>query len=556
MKMNKSFKYWQWRTIITTMLGYALFYFVRKNFSFAMPGLAAEYAISNTSFGIILAIVGLVYGLSRFANGLLADRMNARYHMSLGLLLCAAASLAFGFAPALLGIEIGVAPHSLVVAFGVLLVLNNIFQGSGFPPCARLLSHWIPPQELATKMSIWNTSHSIGAGLLAILCGFIMGHMGSDLSSNAEDVERMTRNYITTNFKDDVKKSDIRIAKVNSVSVSEANDATVAQVVYTYKPNYEDGRRVSEAYIFTHEDYTDVKSLIAENAEITTEEIASDTGLPAPQAKALQSIVSLSSNAGAWRWCFWLPGIIALIGALGIFVFLRDTPKSVGLPELENKTSALADDTNPEEYRRFVRKKVYGNKLIWILAFANFFVYVVRFSVLDWGPKFLTEARDMSYAYAGWTVAIFEIFGIIGMLVAGWATDKWFGGRAHRTCVFCMLGTALFMTIFYLLPGDVHPLVLICVLAMAGFFIYGPQALIGIAAANQATKKAAATANGLTGIFGYLSVFVSGLGVGVLVDHFGWNYVFVGMIAMAVVGMGVFLLMWGAKRDGYDEQTA
>lgn len=554
--MNKSFKYWQWRTIITTMLGYALFYFVRKNFSFAMPGLAAEYAISNTSFGIILAIVGLVYGLSRFANGLLADRMNARYHMSLGLLLCAAASLAFGFAPALLGIEIGVAPHSLVVAFGVLLVLNNIFQGSGFPPCARLLSHWIPPQELATKMSIWNTSHSIGAGLLAILCGFIMGHMGSDLSSNAEDVERMTRNYITTNFKDDVKKSDIRIAKVNSVSVSEANDATVAQVVYTYKPNYEDGRRVSEAYIFTHEDYTDVKSLIAENAEISTEEIASDTGLPAPQAKALQSIVSLSSNAGAWRWCFWLPGIIALMGALGIFLFLRDTPKSVGLPELENKTSALADDTNPEEYRRFVRKKVYGNKLIWILAFANFFVYVVRFSVLDWGPKFLTEARDMSYAYAGWTVAIFEIFGIIGMLAAGWATDKWFGGRAHRTCVFCMLGTALFMTIFYLLPGDVHPLVLICVLAMAGFFIYGPQALIGIAAANQATKKAAATANGLTGIFGYLSVFVSGLGVGVLVDHFGWNYVFVGMIAMAVVGMGVFLLMWGAKRDGYDEQTA
>ena len=554
--MNKSFKYWQWRTIITTMLGYALFYFVRKNFSFAMPGLAAEYAISNTSFGIILAIVGLVYGLSRFANGLLADRMNARYHMSLGLLLCAAASLAFGFAPALLGIEIGVAPHSLVVAFGVLLVLNNIFQGSGFPPCARLLSHWIPPQELATKLSIWNTSHSIGAGLLAILCGFIMGHMGSDLSSNAEDVERMTRNYITTNFKDDVKKSDIRIAKVNSVSVSESNDATVAQVVYTYKPNYEDGRRVSEAYIFTHEDYTDVKSLIAENAEISTEEIASDTGLPAPQAKALQSIVSLSSNAGAWRWCFWLPGIIALMGALGIFVFLRDTPKSVGLPELENKTSALADDTNPEEYRRFVRKKVYGNKLIWILAFANFFVYVVRFSVLDWGPKFLTEARDMSYAYAGWTVAIFEIFGIIGMLASGWATDKWFGGRAHRTCVFCMLGTALFMTIFYLLPGDVHPLVLICVLAMAGFFIYGPQALIGIAAANQATKKAAATANGLTGIFGYLSVFVSGLGVGVLVDHFGWNYVFVGMIAMAVVGMGVFLLMWGAKRDGYDEQTA
>ena len=182
----KSFKYWQYRTIAATMIGYALFYFVRKNFSFAIPGLAAEYGISNTSFGIIMTIVGLIYGLSRFMNGLLADRMNGRWHMSIGLLLCVAASFAFGFSPAILGVELGVAPHSLVVLFGVLLVLNNIFQGSGFPPCARLLTHWIPPHELATKMSVWNTSHSIGASVLAILCGYVMGTMGSDLTGNAE----------------------------------------------------------------------------------------------------------------------------------------------------------------------------------------------------------------------------------------------------------------------------------------------------------------------------------------------------------------------------------
>ncbi|MGN0007100.1 MAG: MFS transporter [Alistipes sp.] len=548
------FKYWQWRTIITTMIGYALFYFVRKNFSFAMPGLAAEYGISNTSFGLILAIVGLVYGFSRFGNGLIADRMNARFHMSFGLLLCTLASFAFGFAPRILGIEIGVAPHILVVAFAVLLVLNNIFQGSGFPPCARLLSHWVPPHELATKMSIWNTSHSIGAGLLAILCGFIMGNMGADLSSNSESVEKMTHNYLSANFKDDVKKSDIRISKVTGITLAEEGDKMIAYVDYLYKPNYEGGRAEQVSFAFDHDKYMAVKGLVEQNKDIATAAIAAETQMPEVQAKAIRNIVSLTTNAGAWQWCFWLPAIIALIGAIGLFVFLRDTPKSVGLPELEGtKTSIGDDEVDPAEYKRFVRKKVYCNPLIWILAFANFFVYVVRFSILDWGPKFLTEARDMSYSYAGWTVAIFEIFGIIGMLFAGWITDKAFAGRAHRTCVFCMLGTAVFMTAFYLLPNDVHPLVLICVLAMAGFCIYGPQALIGIAAANQATKKAAATANGLTGIFGYLSVFVSGLGLGVLVDHFGWNYVFVGMIAVAVVGMAVFMLMWGAKSNGYEE---
>ena len=553
---KKLFNYWQTRTIVVTMIGYALFYFVRKNFSFAMPGLAAEYGISNTSFGIILAVVGLVYGLSRFVNGLIADRMNARYHMSLGLLLCALASFAFGFAPSILGIDIGVAPHTLIILFGVLLVLNNIFQGSGFPPCARLLSHWIPPQELATKMSIWNTSHSIGAGLLAILCGFIMGHMGSDVSGDEQKQSDMTDNYVTCNLKDDIKKSDIHIAKVDGIDVEKQGDDVIALVEYTYKENWQQGETVSQRLVFGHDDYTAAKNLIEADPKATPETLARELDMPAAQAKALASIVALSTNAGAWQWCFFLPALIALLGALGIFAFLRDTPKSVGLPELENTKTSIENDDDPAAYKRFVREKVYRNRLIWILAIANFFVYIVRFSVLDWGPKFLTEARDMSYSYAGWTVAIFEIFGIIGMLVAGWATDRFFKGRAHRTCVFCMLGTAVFMTVFYLLPNDVHPLVLICVLAMAGFCIYGPQALIGIAAANQATKKAAATANGLTGIFGYLSVFVSGLGVGMLVDAFGWNYVFLGMIAIAVIGMLVFTLMWSARANGYDEQQA
>lgn len=555
---QKRFKVWQWRTIIVTMLGYAFFYFVRKNFSFAMPGLAAEYGISNTSFGAILAVVGLIYGFSRFLNGIIADRVNARYHMSLGLMLCALASLAFGFVPHLLGIEIGVAPHILVVVFAILLVLNNIFQGSGFPPCARLLSHWIPPHELATKMSIWNTSHSIGASLLAILCGFIMGTMGTNVSNDSEAVEKITYNYVSKNFKDDVKKSSHHIAKVDGIDIVKSEEGYLVYADYTYRPNYEEGKQVRTEYNFSHDNYLAVQQAMERNNEIEAAELAAECNLPEPQAKALQSIVARSEHTGAWQWCFWLPGAIALIGALGIFLFLRDTPKSVGLPELEMAKTAIDDDshTDAAARRAYVSKMVYRNPIIWVLAIANFFVYVVRFSVLDWGPKFLIEARDLSYATAGGAVAIFEIFGIIGMLVAGWVTDRFFEGKAHRTCLWCMVGTALFMTIFYLLPNDIEPMILICVLAMAGFFIYGPQALIGIAAANQATKKAAATANGLVGIFGYLSVFVSGLGVGILVDYFGWNYVFIGMIAMAIVGAIVFLSIWKARRDGYEKANA
>ena len=553
------FKVWQWRTIIVTMLGYAFFYFVRKNFSFAMPGLAAEYGISNTSFGIVMTIVGLVYGFSRYFNGILADRMNARYHMSIGLALCALASLAFGFMPALLGIEIGKAPHILIVAFAILLVLNNIFQGSGFPPCARLLSHWIPPQELATKQSIWNTSHSIGASILAILCGFIMGNMGSDVSSSRQDVDKITYNYVTTLFKDDVKKSDGEINKVVKVCTPRAVESGYeVDVRYTLKANPTD--TLLKTYAFSQENFLAVKAVVdkaaEEKKEIGSSEIAKQCNIDKAQAKATLAIVTRTEHTGAWMWSFWIPGLIALVGAVGLFALLRDTPKSVGLPELEMTKTALDNEKDDAAARRaYVQKMVYKNPIIWVLAFANFFVYVVRFSVLDWGPKFLTEACNMSFEKAAAAVFAFEIMAILGTIVAGWVTDKFFAGRAHRTCLWCMVGAGVAMAgfyMFYLHPGMVPDWALIGVLAMAGFFVYGPQALIGIAASNQATKKAAATANGLVGIFGYLSTAVSGVGVGWLADKYGWNYVFIGVIAMAVVGVLVFLTIWGARRDGYE----
>lgn len=162
----------------------------------------------------------------------------------------------------------------------------------------------------------------------------------------------------------------------------------------------------------------------------------------------------------------------------------------------------------------------------------------------------------MSFEKAAVAVFAFEIMAILGTIVAGWVTDKFFAGRAHRTCLWCMVGAGAAMGgfyIFYLNPGMVPDWTLIGVLAMAGFFVYGPQALIGIAASNQATKKAAATANGLVGIFGYLSTAVSGVGVGWLADKYGWNYVFIGVLIMAVVGVAVFLTIWNARRDGYEK---
>ena len=118
--------------------------------------------------------------------------------------------------------------------------------------------------------------------------------------------------------------------------------------------------------------------------------------------------------------------------------------------------------------------------------------------------------------------------------------------------LLCMLGTVIFMTLFWQLPATTPVWVYFVVLCAAGFCIYGPQALIGIAAANQATKRAAATANGFKGMFGYASTLVSGAGLGFLADHYGWNSAYIGIIVVAFICMGILMLMWNAPADGYD----
>jgi OPA family glycerol-3-phosphate transporter-like MFS transporter/OPA family sugar phosphate sensor protein UhpC-like MFS transporter len=90
-------------------------------------------------------------------------------------------------------------------------------------------------------------------------------------------------------------------------------------------------------------------------------------------------------------------------------------------------------------------------------------------------------------------------------------------------------------------------------LCASGFFIYGPQCLISIAAANLATKRAAASAVGLTGFFGYASTTLSGWGLGKLVQTYGWDAGFIGMLIVAALGTFACALGWKAKAHGYGD---
>lgn len=451
--VERKYNYWQWRTLIILIIGYALFYFVRKNFSIAMPALESELGITKTRLGLFLTLNGVIYGISRLVNGILSDRIkNKKRLMALGLLLSAIVNIAIGFIPTMnaffsvLDAE-GKATMGFIYLMGSLWLINGWVQGMGYPPCSSLMAHWIKPSQLATKQSIWNASHSIGAGLLALMIGAILGH------------------------------------------------------------------------------YT---------------------------------------NA-AWQWCFWVPAILAILGAAMIFFGLKNTPEDIGLPSVEELDNAGKDKVEEKKekespeftervYKRCIKEMVIQNPIIWILSVADFFVYIIRFTILDWGSTILTQYKGMDITLAASVVGIMEIVGgILGMLVAGWVTDKYFQGRAQRTSAVCTLLAALCLLGFWFAPKD-SAFLSILLIILSAFFIYGPQALLGIACSNQATKRAAATANGICGVFAYLAPIVSGIVFGALAEKSGWDMVFLLSIIFGLIGTAILAIIWNKPGDGYAKE--
>ncbi len=538
---QKKFTVAQWKFIIYSMIVYMFFYVTRKNMSMAMPEMIIDDinpdgVITVKAIGAILTAHGLIYGISRFVNGFWADRLNGRIFMAIGLALTALMNFLFGCT-------------SLTILFAIFWIINGWTLGMGFPACAKMLTHWIHPKELATKMAIWNTSHSFGAVFALGLCSLLLGPLGLD-----------------------------------------------------------------------------------------------------------------------WRWCFWVPAALAAAATVFCLLCVMDSPTEAGVHELEIETAATHKPSSEITTKDRIRL-VYCNRVIWLVALANFFVYIVRFGFLDWGPTFLKQFKGIPVSKGGLMIIAFELAAVVGTIFAGWASDKFFKGRGVRMCVICMLCAALFSFGFWILPNggtelrfavndanqpqtsevrellkdfdkniaikyqqsenespelvvytvytteeltganvDLNkiknekkrareekaiakkmeklqgykdeealftaklqekfpdsqvaflssneptpaPIWLVTLLLMgAGFFIYGPQALIGIVAANQATKEAAAMANGFTGIMGYASTIVSGIGIAFIQVHYGWGIALGSIAVFALIGMVLFALAWNAKATGY-----
>jgi len=135
--------------------------------------------------------------------------------------------------------------------------------------------------------------------------------------------------------------------------------------------------------------------------------------------------------------------------------------------------------------------------------------------------------------------------GLVGSLLAGFASDWLSGGRRGPAVFWFSLAGAAFVPSFGALSA--HPQLAPpgWLLGSAAVFLLGlladaPRALIGLFAMESVDARVVGSASGAMTVLAQLGAATAGLPVGLLVQHAGWSAYFAVLSGAAVVSTVLF----------------
>lgn len=249
---------------------------------------------------------------------------------------------------------------------------------------------------------------------------------------------------------------------------------------------------------------------------------------------------------GTWQMVFYVPGLIGLVFSLCMFKILTDKPAAVGLPPIEdymNDVLPVKKESGLSTWQ-ILKKYVFANPFLWSLAIAYIFIYFIRFATLDWSAKFMVD-RGIEEATSAGLLTIMPLIGTLGGISSGWMADRFFNGRC--TPINLAFLTLLIFSLWgaYKFTGTGSYWLTAFFLAAVGFFVDGPQNLVGGVQTSRITvQESVSAACGFTGMFGYLGAFLSGWGGGVILHNWGWYGIYLTCGICCVIAMFFVGLTW------------
>ncbi|NAW91303.1 MULTISPECIES: hexose-6-phosphate:phosphate antiporter [unclassified Vibrio] len=241
---------------------------------------------------------------------------------------------------------------------------------------------------------------------------------------------------------------------------------------------------------------------------------------------------------------FVFPSIIALVvGFIGLR-YGSDSPEAYGLGTVEELfDEAVSEEDIAAEENQMTKREIFveyilKNKVIWLLCFANIFLYIVRIGIDQWSTVYAYQELGLSKEAAISGFTLFEVGALVGTLMWGYLSDLANGRRALVACI--SLGLIIVALEFY--QHATSEFMYLASLFVLGFLVFGPQLLIGVAAVGFVPKKAISVADGVKGTFAYLiGDSFAKLGLGMIADGTpifgltGWKGTFAALDTSAMI---------------------
>ena len=243
-----------------------------------------------------------------------------------------------------------------------------------------------------------------------------------------------------------------------------------------------------------------------------------------------------------WQAAMLTPGIISMALGIGLTLQLKGTPQEEGLPSVgawrqDPLELRQEQQSPPMGLWQMLRTTMLKNSMIWLLGVSYVLVYLIRIALNDWGNIWLTESHGVNLLSANATVMLFEAGGLLGALFAGWGSDLLFSGQRAPMILLFTLGLMVSVAALWLAPVHHYALLAVCFFTV-GFFVFGPQMLIGLAAVECGHKAAAGSITGFLGLFAYLGAALAGWPLSLVIERYGWPGMF-SLLSVAAVLMGL-----------------
>ncbi len=249
-----------------------------------------------------------------------------------------------------------------------------------------------------------------------------------------------------------------------------------------------------------------------------------------------------------WQWKFFLPALIASLFVLLTFLFVRDTPKNAGLEEFDTH-DATSGDTGEITFS-YVAKKIFTNPITITIAAAEFCTGVVRKGFEEWFPRYMQEVQHLSLDNPIFQRNALSIVlaGVAGAFTAGIASDKLFGTRRPPVAFIGYLLQVISLAVVWAAPSL---FMVVAAFVLNSFAISMVHSMLsGTASMDFGGARAGATAAGMFDGMQYIGGSIMGLGMGSLLDAYGWSVWGPSMIGFSVLGGILMLKLWNVVPKG------